>query len=109
MPISSASTLYSREGWQKSRLDEYATQQHALSRFAIAAVVLSEPILQVIRRELRRISSDARIEQEDIEHVLAQEVIKREVIDGEKAEAAKKLVAKSSKRTLRSTEKTTVR
>jgi hypothetical protein len=100
--------VVSREGWQKSRLDDYATQQQALSRFSIAAVVLSEPVLQVIRRELRRISPDATIEQEDIEQVLAQEVIKREVIEGDKAEAAKKLVTKSSKRTLRSTERTTI-
>jgi hypothetical protein len=97
--------LVSREGWQKSRLDDYAIQQQALSRFSIAAVVLSEPVLQVIRRELRRISRDAKIEVDDIEQVLAQEVIKREVIEGEKAEAAKKLVAKSAKRSLRSAEK----
>jgi predicted type IV restriction endonuclease len=97
--------VVSREGWQKSRLAEYATQQQALSRFSIAAVVLSDPVLQVIRRELRRISPDARIEQEDIEQVLAQEVIKRDVIEGEKAEAARKLVVKASKRALRNTER----
>jgi hypothetical protein len=97
--------LISREGWQKSRLDDYATQQQALSRFSIAAVVLADPVLQVIRRELRRISPDAKIEVEDIERVLTQEVMKREVIEGEKADSAKKLVAKSAKRALRSTDK----
>ncbi len=97
--------LLSRESWQKSGLDDYAIQRQALSRFTIAAVVLSDPCLQVIRRELKRISRDIRIEAEDIEKVLGQEVIKREVIEGEKADSARKLVSKSAKRSLRNVEK----
>ena len=98
-------SILSREAWQKSRLDEYAIQKQALSRFTIAAVVLTEPCLHVIRRELRRLSRDVRVEMEDVEKVLTQEVIKREVIEGDKAEAAKKLVAKAAKRALRAAEK----
>jgi hypothetical protein len=97
--------ILSREAWQKSRLEEYAVQKQALSRFTIAAVALTEPCLQVIRRELKRISRDVRVEIEDVEKVLTQEVIKREVIEGDKAEAAKKLVAKAAKRALRAAEK----
>jgi predicted type IV restriction endonuclease len=97
--------ILSREAWQKSRLDEYAVQKHALSRFTIAAVVLTEPCLTVIRRELRRMSKDVRVEIEEIEKVLTQEVIKREVIEGDKAEAAKKSVARAARRALRAAEK----
>jgi predicted type IV restriction endonuclease len=96
--------LLSREAWQKSRLDDYAIQKQALSRFTIAAVLLGEPCLSVIRREIRRISADVKVELADIEKVLTQEVVKREIIEGEKAEAAKKLVAKAAKRSLRSAE-----
>lgn len=97
--------LLSRESWKKSGLDDYAIQRQALSRFTIAAVVSSDVCLQVIRRELKRISKDIRIEVEDIEKVLSQEVIKREVIEGEKANAAKKLVSKTAKRSLRAMDK----
>lgn len=97
--------LLSREAWKKSRLDDYAVQKQALSRFTVAAVVLSEPCLQTVRRELKRISRDIRIEPEDIAIVLQQEVIKREVIEGDKAQAARKLVAKAARRALRSFEK----
>jgi len=93
--------LLSREGWQKSRLDDYALQQQATSRFAIAAVLLGDRVLQVVRRELRRISPDVKIETEDIERVIRQDVIKREIIEGDRAEAARKLVSKASKRSLR--------
>ena len=97
--------LLSRESWQKSRLNEYAEQKQALSRFTIAAVVLSKACIHVIRREIRRISRDVRVELEDIEKVLSQEVIKREVIEGEKAESARKAVSKAAKRALRASEK----
>jgi hypothetical protein len=50
---------------------------------------------------LRRVSPDAKIEVEEIERVLSLEVIKREVLDGDKAAAAKKLVRRSSKRALK--------
>jgi hypothetical protein len=96
--------LLSREAWQKSRLDDYATQKQALSRFTIAATLLSDPCLQVIRRELRRISKDVKIEATDIEKVLLQDVIKREALEGEKAEAAKRTVARAAKRALRASE-----
>jgi predicted type IV restriction endonuclease len=79
--------LLSREAWQKSSLEDFAVQKQALSRFTIAAVVLSDPVLQVIRREVRRISADVKVDLEAIQGVLAQEVIKREVIEGDKAEA----------------------
>jgi hypothetical protein len=96
--------LLSREAWQKSGLDDYATQKQALSRFTVAATLLSNPCLQVIRRELRRISKDVKIETADIEKVLLQDVIKREAIEGEKAETAKRVVARAAKRALRTTE-----
>lgn len=95
--------LLAKEGWQKERLGEYAAQRQALSRFSIAAVVLSSPVLDVIRRELRRITPNTRIEVEEIATALRQEVLKREVLEGEKADAARKLAARASGRPLRAT------
>lgn len=95
--------LLAKEGWQKARLGEYAAQRQALSRFSIAAVILSPPVVDVIRRELRRITPDVRIDTGEIDKVLKEEVLKREVLDGEKAEAASAFVARAAHRALRST------
>ena len=73
--------LLTLEGWSKSAIGEYQAQREALSRFCLGALILSEPILASLRRELRRISPDVKIEIEDISTVLTTEVIKREVID----------------------------
>lgn len=93
--------LLAKEGFQKSALGEYSAQRQALNRFCIAATLRSDVVLQVIRRELKRLSPDVKIETEEIESVLLQEVIKRDVLEGEKAEDARKKVARAINRALR--------
>jgi hypothetical protein len=79
--------LFCKEGWIKSAIDEYQTQREALSRYFIGAVLLSDTVLTVVRRELKR--------------VLENEVIKRDVLEGDKAERARKRVSKAASVALR--------
>jgi hypothetical protein len=91
-----------REGWLRSALGEFHTQQQALSRFFLGAIVLSEPVIDIVRRELRRFSPDVKISTDQIKSVLVQEVLKREVVEGEKADEARKKYNKAASRLLRS-------
>jgi hypothetical protein len=93
--------LLCKEGWIKSVLGEYQTRKQALSRFFLGAMILSDPVLEVIRRELRRVSPDVRIDLDEISNVLSAEVLKREVIDGEKADEARKRIARAARKSLR--------
>lgn len=93
--------LLTREAQGKSLLDEYHEQRQALSRFCVGAVVLSEPVIAVVRRELKRLSPDVRISVEEIAQVLTNEVIKREVLEGDRAVEANKKLAKAAAKTLR--------
>ena len=95
--------LWCKEGWQRSVLGEFHTQKQALSRFFIGAMILTPAVLDVIRRELRRVSPDVKIETDQIRSVLAAEVIKREVMEGEKADEARKKIAKAANKALRAT------
>lgn len=95
--------LWCKEGWQRSVLGEYHVQRQALSRFFVGAMVQTEPVLEVIRRELRRVSPDVRIDIDQLKEVLTTEVIKREVIEGEKADEAKKKIARAASKPLRAT------
>ncbi|MBS0556788.1 MAG: type I restriction enzyme HsdR N-terminal domain-containing protein [Proteobacteria bacterium] len=95
--------LLAREAWQKERLGEYLEQKQALSRFTIAAVLLSDTVLAVVRRELRRVSPEVHIDVEEIANALRTDVLKREALDGEKAQEAQKRVARSANTTLRDT------
>lgn len=82
--------LLSREGWLKSLLDAYHEQKQALSRFSIGALILSDSIIDAIRKELKRLSPDIKIEKDQIRNVLSKEIIKRDVLEGEKAIEATK-------------------
>ena len=53
--------LWCKEGWQRSALGEFHTQKQALSRFFLGAMIVSDTVLEVVRRELRRVSPDVRI------------------------------------------------
>lgn len=98
-------TLYllTKEGFGKSVLSEYHEQKQALSRYFIGAMLLTDPVLDVIRRELRRISPDVKIDAEQISKVLTREVLKREVIEGDKADEARRRIIKVANRALRKT------
>lgn len=95
--------LWCKEGWQRSVLGDFHTQKQALSRFFIGAMLLTPAVLDVIRRELRRVSPDVKIEAEQIRNVLAAEVIKREVMEGDKADEARKKISKAANKALRAT------
>lgn len=93
--------LWCKEGWQRSVLGEYHTQKQALSRFFVGAMLQADTVLDVIRRELRRVSPDVRIDTAQIKEVLVSEVIKREVLEGEKADEARKKISRSMNNALR--------
>lgn len=93
--------LMSKEGVLKSGLADYYSQREALSRFTLGALLTSDTVLDLLRRELRRVSPDANIETDEICTVLTTEVLKREVLEGDKAVAAKRLVSRAAGRTLR--------
>src|SRR5205823_6233002 len=93
--------LIAKESWNKAKLDEFETKRQALNKFSLAALILSETVLDVVRRELRRMSPGIKVDIEQIATVLQSEVIKREVLEGEKADAARKLVSRAANRALR--------
>lgn len=93
--------LWCIEGWRRSVLGEYHAQKQALSRYFVGAMLQTDPVVDVLRRELRRLSPDVKFDVDQIRDVLLNEVIKREVIEGEKAEEARKKVTKSASKLLR--------
>lgn len=93
--------LLCKEGWIKSALGEYVDKKGAIGRFLLGAMILSDPILQVLRRELRRLTPDLRVEIDELGSILRSEVLKREVTEGDKAIDARKKIAKATTKPLR--------
>lgn len=93
--------LLTRESMIKSGLYAYHDQIQATNKFYLGALILSDTVLEAIRRELRRITPDVKVPIDDLRNVLIQDVLKREVIEGEKADIAKKKVQKAARKLLR--------
>lgn len=87
----------SKEGLGKSVLEEYHLQKQALSRFFIGQIVLTDAVIDSIKKTLKKISPDAKISNDEIKMVLLNEVLKREVLEGEKVDEAKKKILKALK------------
>lgn len=93
--------LLSREGMTKSVLEEHHTQAQATNKYILAATVLSSPVLDVMRRELRRLNPGVKIDAQEIGELLREEVFKREVVECEKAEQAQKKIQSIGSKPLR--------
>jgi predicted type IV restriction endonuclease len=87
--------LLSKEGWQKARIGEYHSHKQALSKFTLGAILVDETVLAVIRRKLRHTADGLKVTAEEIKAVLLADVIKRDVLEGEKAQAAQRQVARA--------------
>ncbi|NLZ52462.1 MAG: restriction endonuclease subunit R [Thermoanaerobacteraceae bacterium] len=89
----------SKEGLGKSILEEYHIQKQALSRFFIGQIILTDYVIDSIRKILKKVSPDVKVSNSEIKSVLLNEVLKREVLEGEKVEDAKKKINKLLKPT----------
>ncbi len=90
--------MLSCEGAKKRAIRQYHAQMRAINRHSLAAAILSEPVLNVIRRELKRASPGVRIEVEDVEKAISHEVIKRDVMDSPEVQDAIKRIQKARSR-----------
>ena len=98
--------LLAKEGWRKARLGEYHSQRQALNRFVLGSLVISDPVVNLLRREIRRVSPNVRVSTDEIREALREDVLKREVLEGEDADTAKKRLSKATGKRLRRTRST---
>ncbi len=86
--------ILTREGFLKGAIADYSEKQDATNRFLLAALLTAdEDVLNVIRREIRRLT-DFMVPTETIAAVLRSDVLKREVLEGDEAASALKLVTR---------------
>jgi predicted type IV restriction endonuclease len=70
------------EGYSKDSLADLLNEKQTSSKFTIAAILRSDTMIALLRREVRRLSS-VRLEADFLIALLENEIIKRELIDGE--------------------------
>jgi hypothetical protein len=82
-----------KEGINKDAREDLHEKIQCLNRFILGALILSsDEVISIIRRELKKVTDGIRVEPEEIIKVLENEVLKRDVIEGEDAQKAQNRV-----------------
>lgn len=90
--------LLCKEGLSKAAMDEFHERAQSVNRFVIGAILTSEAVVNVVRRELRKMVPGLKVETDEIERILKGEILKREIIEGDSATKAKGRVKRAANR-----------
>jgi len=88
--------LLCREGITNDAMGLYHQHTQLFNRFTVAQIVISEPVVTCIRRELKRIFPELKIDTTQIADMLANEVLKREVIGGDKSKETQQKIKRAA-------------
>lgn len=79
-------------------LDTYHQVVQTFNKHTVSVVLQSEPLLNALRKELRRLFPALKVEPSQLSEMLVADVLKRDAIDGDKYKDAEKRVAKAAKK-----------
>ena len=90
--------------------DELFEKVQCVNRFVVGQLILHDPVISLIRRELRKMADGIMVESEEVENILRMGVLKRDVVDEEDSEAQKAMqrVAKFYRQAAKKCEKKVV-
>ncbi len=84
-----------KEGMGKEEIVAFYGQKQAMSRFNVAAAIQSEGVLKKVRVLLKKAFPELKATTSDIATVIEEEIMKREVLEGERASSAKRALSRS--------------
>jgi len=97
--------LLCREGIVSDAMGAYHQHAQLLNKYTVAQIVQSDAIVGVIRRELRRAFPDLKVDNSEISDILANDVLKREVTEGEKVKEAQQRLKRAANKAARGADK----
>lgn len=90
--------ILSRESLLTGQLEKLHSRNQTLNRYTIGAILMSDYVISKIRKSLRQIEPNTRYHEEDIKRILANDVIKREVLEDDEGKSAERMIKRSQRR-----------
>lgn len=88
--------LFSREGLGSDAMNLFHQHASILNPYTVAQVISQEATISCIRRELKKLFPEIKVSVEDLAAMLKTSILKRELVDGEKASDAASRIKKAA-------------
>ncbi|MEM7455966.1 MAG: type I restriction enzyme HsdR N-terminal domain-containing protein [Planctomycetota bacterium] len=95
--------LLSREAINEGAMDTYHQHSQLLNRYTIAQIIRDEAVVTVVRREFRKLFPEIKVDKEELLVLIDEEILKRDVIENERAKDAASRVKRAAKKRARRT------
>ena len=86
------------QGGENKLLDQAYSQHSVLNKYIVGQLLLNGWMIQTIRRSLERHFPKVKISDDDVRRVLHDEVLRREIVEGDRADDAAKAVLFANER-----------
>ena len=90
--------LLCKRGIQKDLIDDFYEYRQSVNRYTIGALLVTDAIANVVRRELRKLKPGIKVDSSEIRELIKSEVLKRDILDSDAGEEANKQVTKFMKK-----------
>lgn len=81
----------------KGALEDLHEQKQVINRFMIGRILLTDPVLDSLRRTIRKLYPGVKVDNDELSALISNEVFKREILEGDSADEAKKKVQKAER------------
>jgi hypothetical protein len=82
--------VISKDGQEKSIIEDFYSSIQVKNKFTIGCLLNSPEVHALVRRTMRKLFDDVKISEQEIADIMANDIIKREIIDSEDSKKAKK-------------------
>jgi hypothetical protein len=97
--------VISKDGQEKSVIEDFYSSIQVKNKFIIGCLLNSPEVYSLLRRTMKKLFDDVKISEQEIADIMANDIIKREIVDSEEAKKAKKDIEKTYKKLERIKEK----
>lgn len=91
--------IITKEGVEKGAREDLFEKTQCVNRFVAGALILSDAVVSVLKREFKKLAEGISIEDAEVVALLRDGVLRRDLLEGEEAEAAMSKVNKHFKQT----------
>jgi predicted type IV restriction endonuclease len=86
--------LLCKRGVDKDLIEELYEHRQSVNRYSVAALLLSDSVISVVKRELKKIKPGLKVTDDEVKKTIETEVFKRDLFDGEAARDARAKIAR---------------